>query len=54
MHSLLGLYCTKNHKRVLSEIASVWRRIEFIILLFLFILTFFAGFLSSGSCFYVF
>lgn len=30
MHSLLGLYCTKNHKRVLSAIASVWRRIGFI------------------------
>lgn len=34
MHSLLGLYCTKNRKRVLSDIASVWRRIGFIILLF--------------------
>lgn len=37
MHSLLGLYCTKNHKRVLSDIASVWRRIEFIILLFFYL-----------------
>lgn len=34
MHSLLGLYCTKNHKWVLSDIAFVWRRIGFIILLF--------------------
>lgn len=40
MHSLLGLYCTKNHKRVLSDIASVWR-IGFIILLFLIYFNFF-------------
>lgn len=63
MHSLLGLHCTKNRKRVPSDIASVSRRIGFKILLFiLFILIFFlflvlflfAGFFSSGSHFYVF
>lgn len=34
MHSLLGLYCTKNRKWVLSDIASVWRGIGCIILPF--------------------
>lgn len=40
MHSLLGLYCTKNRKRVLSAIASVEEDWVYIILL-LFILILF-------------
>lgn len=43
MHSLLGLYCTKNHKWVLSDIAFVSRRIGFIILLFYLFLFFLQG-----------
>lgn len=41
MHSLLGLYCTKNRKRVLSAIASVeedWVYIILLLFIFKFVL----------------
>lgn len=43
MHSLLGLYCTKNRKRVLSD-SLCMEEDGFIILLFLFILILFSFF----------
>lgn len=56
MHSLLGLYCTKNRKRVLSDSLCMeedWvYNSPFLFILIFF--PFFAGFFSSGSRFYVF